>query len=87
MKTTDRMIGNISAYAAEIQACPYDHRRGKIALLMEQLCEGLAGLAENLTDEDGAAVANCAEFIIEAADVMFDAADQKVEHRREERAA
>ena len=81
------MIGNISAYAAEIQTCPDDDRRGKIAILMEQLCEGLAGLAEDLTGEDGTAVANCAEFIVEAADVMFAEADLKAEHRREERAA
>lgn len=80
--TLERMRKDIEDFGKSIPTCAYDKRANVLNRLAEQLCIGLSDLAEELTDEDGGAVYDCAEFIIENIDIMFSEAEKKAEDRR-----
>jgi hypothetical protein len=72
----------IDEYAASIKTCGRDKRPYVLSLLAEQFCEGLATLAEELTDENGSGVHGCAENLIDEIKVMFLDAETKADDRR-----
>jgi len=57
--TADRMHKAIDEFTASIGTCSYDRRRLVLNTLARELVNGIAGLAEGLTDENSTAVADC----------------------------
>lgn len=84
MSTLERLRKALDEYEHSIPTCAYDKRSAVLGRLAEQVCEGLAGLAEDLTHEDGSDVCDQAEGIIEAMKCMFIEAAGKADDRREE---
>jgi hypothetical protein len=80
--TLERMRKDIEDFSKSIPTCAYDKRAYVLNLLAEQLCGGIADLAEELTDESSRAVYDCAEFIIDNINAMFSEAADKAEDRR-----
>lgn len=89
MSTLERIRKALDEYEHSIPTCAYDKRSAVLGRLAEQFCEGLAGLAEDLTHEDGSDVCDQAEGIIEAMNCMFIDAAGEADDRRtpESRAA
>lgn len=81
-----RMRTALDEYAASIGTCAYDKRNYVLNLLAEQLCDGLAGLAETLTDEDGSRVYDQAQGLVDEINTMFSEAEDKAADRAAEAA-
>lgn len=77
----------LDEYEASISTCAYDRRGAVLCRLVRETVNGIAGLAEDLTDENSTDVAGCSEFLTDAILAMFLEAEAKAEDRRAGRAA
>lgn len=80
--STSRLHNAIYDYSREISACARDKRRAVLNCLVRELVNGIAGLAEDLTDENPKAVSDCAEYLTAEIAEMFLDAEDKAEDRR-----
>jgi hypothetical protein len=87
MKPADRIRQALEAYERSIKTCAYDKREAVLCLLAREVIDGIAGLAEDLTFEDGSRVCDQSEGLTNEIHVMFSDAEDKAEDRRAERAA